>query len=247
MKHPLVPLAENEVRVEILDIEGAGAGYADHAHCLSAEEVQKIESLADPAARRVALISRVFLRLRLAAYLGCSPESIRFRLGEKGKPSLDVQSPDGAFLHFNLSHSANMIALALSLHRELGIDIQQVKPSEEMDPKRMAQIAFTSEELEEFEGLPEHLQSRAFFQAWVRKEAFAKGLGIGLELMTHPSAKICVDPRLEPSLVSPTFERRQWVMKDLPPMQDGNFLGSLAFSRGRRGDQLPDISLAELG
>lgn len=75
--------------------------------------------------------------------------------------------------HFNISHSGDLILFLLGQKR-VGIDIEQVKPLE-YDPLlnnfHPAEINFIETSKNKI---------RAFYEIWVRKEAFLKAVGIGI-------------------------------------------------------------------
>lgn len=89
------------------------------------------------------------LREVLARYLDEEPDAIELRAGEHGKPALaDPSSP----LRFNLSHSGDLALVAVTQGREVGVDIQKIKPRRNV----------------------------AFYKAWARREAIVKCAGTGL-------------------------------------------------------------------
>ena len=63
----------------------------------------------------------------LAAYIGTRPEAIRFRYGPRGKPFLEPPLNAGG-LQFNLSNSDEMALVGFVLGREIGVDIEYLRP-----------------------------------------------------------------------------------------------------------------------
>lgn len=116
-------------------------------------------------------ISRARLRERLAAMTGKPAADLQFEENDYGKLSLA-----GSNLHFNLSHEESWTALAICEQAEIGIDLEAIKPlsREEMDwPLSPVERQHLSEVT------PEDLP-QAFFRYWTLKEAFIKGLGLGV-------------------------------------------------------------------
>ena len=109
--------------------------------------------------------------------LGLDPARIEFAYGERGKPCL----PDHTGLHFNLSHSAGMMALAISEGREVGIDVEAVR--EDLFAEGIAPRYLPAEVAEEIELRAGTERSREFYRGWVRQEAYAKARGGGLTLI----------------------------------------------------------------
>ena len=90
---------------------------------LSSDETTRAERLRFPLHKKRFIIARGLLRKTLALYLNQAPELIQFSYGAHGKPALALP-----FLKFNLSHSDDMLVLALTREKEVGIDIEKIKP-----------------------------------------------------------------------------------------------------------------------
>ena len=88
-----------------------------------------------------------------------------FSYGEHGKPYI----PGG--VHFSLSHSGELAALAVCEETPVGLDAEVIAPV-----RRAAARALTSEERDFMEVDPE----RRFAYLWTRKEAALKCTGAGL-------------------------------------------------------------------
>ncbi|MCR5503377.1 MAG: 4'-phosphopantetheinyl transferase superfamily protein [Lachnospiraceae bacterium] len=83
--------------------------------------------------------------------------------------------PEYPGVFFNLSHSGDYVALALSSF-EVGIDIEHMR--EHTD--RIAQRFYSPEENEYLSSLPEKERKREFIRLWTMKESYLKALGEGL-------------------------------------------------------------------
>jgi phosphopantetheinyl transferase len=68
--------------------------------------------------------SRGMLRLLLARYLDVDPRKLRFELGAHGKPALEGGPAQGLDLRFNLSHSEELLLVAVAAGMEVGADIE---------------------------------------------------------------------------------------------------------------------------
>ncbi len=124
--------------------------------------------------RRHFIVAHGMLRLILAYYLNCQPEQIEFSYNAAGKPALAT----GEGLRFNLSHSHEMALVAVTDGREVGVDIEFVRPLDDID--RLAASTFSAYEVAAWGQLPQIQQHEGFFNCWTRKEAFIKALGQGL-------------------------------------------------------------------
>jgi len=118
------------------------------------------------------------LRNVLAQTLNESPEKIRIKKAEHGKPYL----ADYPELAFNLSHSAGRLMIAVGWLCQLGIDIEICK--QRINLSGLVDKCFAEEEAAYWANLPEAQKNLEFYRFWTRKEAFVKatGRGIGLGL-----------------------------------------------------------------
>jgi 4'-phosphopantetheinyl transferase len=153
------------------------------------EVVQKLETLLSEEERERAgrfryqehrqsfIVSRGILRNLLYRYTGILPDQIQFKYNVAGKPYLADLEPISD-LSFNLSHAGLLALYAFSWGRQVGIDVENIHPMEEMD--QVARRTFSSREYERFQKLSEGDRLRAFYNCWTRKEAFVKAIGDGL-------------------------------------------------------------------
>ncbi|MBW2708863.1 MAG: 4'-phosphopantetheinyl transferase superfamily protein [Deltaproteobacteria bacterium] len=120
-------------------------------------------------------VCRGRLREILSGYSNGLPKAIRFRKGPGGKPVMNGDTP-GIF--FNLSHCGGHALYAVAYGREVGIDVEAVRPK----PKAAALVDrfFSIKEREAFQTLEPHDREAAFFAGWTRKEAYVKAVGKGL-------------------------------------------------------------------
>jgi len=106
-----------------------------------------------PARKRVLWArSRGMLRALLGRYLDRDPLDLCFALGPHGKPTLLREGEATGDLRFNLSHSGCIALIAVTVGREVGVDVER------------ARARYTAE----------------FLHAWVAREAVVKCLGLGL-------------------------------------------------------------------
>ena len=118
--------------------------------------------------------AHVILRRILSRYSGVDPGSIEFEAGLYGKPYLKNEQG----LHFNLSHTKDYFAVALSLRGDVGIDIE--KQDDMNDMEDVAGQFMSDEEFGAMRKLSRDLRKPYFYECWVRKEALLKAAGIGL-------------------------------------------------------------------
>jgi 4'-phosphopantetheinyl transferase len=172
--------------------------WASLAHCadwhtelLDQTERQRCCQYLRAADRDRFTMGAVLTRLVLAAQLGIHPASVPLdrtcaRCGAPhGRPCLRAD----AALDFSISHSGDLIALAVTRNdagarRAVGLDVEQICAA--IAGEAPVDIALSPAELIEFDQLSITAQPMAFFRYWVRKEAVLKATGDGLRVpMTH--------------------------------------------------------------
>jgi 4'-phosphopantetheinyl transferase len=126
------------------------------------------------------IVARGVLRDILSRYLGLAPGHLRFSYTSYGKPAL-VASHGGDTLNFNLSHSHGYALYAVTRGREIGVDIEYIRP--DFATEEIAERFFSARETAALRALPGEVRHEAFFLCWTRKEAYIKARGEGL---SHP-------------------------------------------------------------
>lgn len=157
------------------------------------------------------VIARGALRYLLGHYLNCHPADVSLVRGLKGKPA--VESPSN--LQFNMTHSGDLAVIALTLRREIGVDIEQIRPLADM--QQIAKHFFCPEEAAEVMFAPEAERDRAFFLCWTRKEAYIKATGDGLSTPLS-SFRVTVHPDKPARFVHVQHaesEADSWTLHDL--------------------------------
>lgn len=120
------------------------------------------------------VVNHGLLRLILAQYVEDSAVDLVFKKTEWGKPFLY----DYPQISFNLSHSGDCFALAVSKDCQLGIDIECYKPRQGYEG--LVKRCFATEEANAWYDLPDEERGLSFYRYWVKKEAFVKAVGKGI-------------------------------------------------------------------
>lgn len=167
---PASPPINVDLWVWSLDVDDAERGRL--AKFLSEDEAARAARFVFERDRQRFVMGRGRLREILAREIADRPWALRFAYAAHGKPSL-LTTPA---LHFNLSHSEALAALAVSRHAGIGVDIEFARPLKE----DIAQRFFSPREVAVLKALPEEDQAAAFFRCWTRKEAVVKAVGEGL-------------------------------------------------------------------
>jgi 4'-phosphopantetheinyl transferase len=215
----------DEVHLRFARLDRMGYEQTELERQLSAEELARADRLKIELARSRFVAGRAFLRETLASYLGVAAEEIRLGNGEWGKPHL-AHGKGAAPLRFNLSHTAGLAVLAVSLKCEVGIDIERT--SKDLPYSNIARMFFSAREKEELFSLPHQEQLAAFYRCWSRKEAYLKGCGRGFS-ETSDIFDVSLLPGDPPALIehrqSPG-EPARWSIIDIPVPQ--GFCAALA-------------------
>lgn len=126
------------------------------------------------------LITRATVRSVLSYYAPeISPAQWTFEKNEYGKPSItnkNVAVP----LRFNISHTDQLIVMAVTLDRDLGVDVEYLPRLGKM--LEIANSFFSPAEAQQLLALPAELQRNRFFDLWTLKEAYIKACGMGLSI-----------------------------------------------------------------
>jgi 4'-phosphopantetheinyl transferase len=148
----------------------------DLAELLCEEERARAERILNKHEGELWRRSRGLLRELLGRCLGLEPTSLRFAVGEHGKPAL-ADAGLGS-LPFNMSHSGELALYAFSDAGAVGVDVEVAR-------RPVDEVAIAARMLGE--GVAQRLQlldpvtrQREFLRAWAGHEAELKCLGVGI-------------------------------------------------------------------
>lgn len=113
----------------------------------------------------------------LAAATGVGASELNVQRTSNGKPYLHMDAPP---LHFSVSHSGSVLAVAMSRTREVGVDIERERAVPEWE--RVAERVFDGATFASLEAdIAGGMEcARAFTRHWCRNEARVKATGAGL-------------------------------------------------------------------
>lgn len=216
-------LCADEVHVWRDRLDAAPSSLASYADTLSTDERARAARFHFEKDRRSYVISRGVLRALLGRYLNVAPAELRFAYSPHGKPSLD--GPAGT-PRFNVSHTHGLALYAFANGREVGIDVEQVRP--DFAGEEIAERFFSRSEVEALKALATEARLAAFFRCWTRKEAYIKARGEGL---SHPLELFDVslapgDPAALLATRPDPLEASRWSLAELPC--DPGYAASLA-------------------
>ncbi len=161
------------VRVWIIPVDLPSAAAARCREVLDDGERARAAALLDPRDRQQFTVAHGALRILAGRELRTRPEALTWAPGRYGKPGL--VAPWSA-LHTSLSHSAGLVAIAISTGRAVGVDIQHLVPG--LDTVGLSTRFFPPDEAEYVAaGGDERARADRFARLWARKEAVVKTAG----------------------------------------------------------------------
>jgi 4'-phosphopantetheinyl transferase len=206
----------DEVHVWRSRVDWSPEGLAGLKRILSPDERARVDRFLFEKDQRSHLVSRGWLRVLLARYLDMPGDQFGFDYGVHGKPCLrgrGTRSPHQAPLQFNVSHSGELVLIALTAGRALGVDVERIRP--DTKTVELAERYFSAHERAALAGVGPDLQHDAFFNAWSRKEAYIKAQGTGLSLSLD-SFDVTLAPGDVAQLIATRpdpAEARRWSMR----------------------------------
>ncbi|MEO3842657.1 MULTISPECIES: 4'-phosphopantetheinyl transferase superfamily protein [unclassified Streptomyces] len=158
----------------------AGPGAEPDLSALDDAERRRHASFLRRADRIRYGVAHAELRRLLGELTGTAPAALRFGRracprcgGPHGRPVLE-RPADGP--EFSLSHGGGLVLVAVATGR-VGVDVEPVRAA---PPERSLVERLHPAERAVVLTAPEALRSAAFTRLWTRKEAYLKGLGVGL-------------------------------------------------------------------
>lgn len=161
---------------------------------LSPDEIQRAYRLKTNLHQTRFIIAHGILRKIISFYVNLLPDQLIFQYSTYQKPYLPSPYTD---LQFNMSHSHDYAAFAITQHAAIGIDIEKILPIQHQE---IANRYFSQKENLAISALAKAEQSYAFYRIWSRKEAIIKAIGKGLS-MPLDSFTVASDDQVENILV----------------------------------------------
>lgn len=139
---------------------------------LDEDEISRANKFVFEENRRDFIVAHALKRSVIANLVQVSdPSKLRFSRSESGKPYLLDSN-----VHFNISHSSGITALALSAETPCSVDVESHRQIHDL--ALLIEKAMTFQEQQAIKD--SSCQLKSFFDKWVIKEAFLKLSGIGL-------------------------------------------------------------------
>ncbi len=169
---------------------------------LTPEEAKQQQRFHFEKHRHQYLVTRAVIRSLLSRYESLPPADWRFEKNKYGRPHLSAIHRVKP-LRFNLSHTEGLIACAVVLGREVGVDVEDIQRGGDLI--QIADRFFSPTEVADLMALPEKYQESRFFDYWTLKESYIKARGMGLSIpldqfsfhlrQEEPNLAISIDER----------------------------------------------------
>jgi 4'-phosphopantetheinyl transferase len=154
---------------------------------LSAQELNRRNQFRLADDRRDYTVAHDLLRRTLSRFGSMRPNEWNFAVGPQGKPSIAPPS-NSVGLSFSLSHTRGLVACAVTVGKELGLDVERIDRDLEIDD--IAERFFSSDEVKALRRYRGEAKKVAFIELWTLKEAVVKGTGRGL---SQPLSTFSID------------------------------------------------------
>lgn len=155
--------------VEPLLKEETFARFLEEVSPFRKEKIRALSSLKD---RALSLGAALLLDEQLRGY-GLREQQMQYGFTAHGKPYF----PDLPDLHFSISHSGEMVAVAFC-EREIGCDLERIRPRNLKTSERF----FAPKEIEWLSTFSEEQKNESFLRLWTLKESYLKATGRGFSL-----------------------------------------------------------------
>jgi 4'-phosphopantetheinyl transferase len=157
------------------------------------------------------VLGRALLARSLREFGDGSGDPLQLRLTEKGRPVL-VDRPE---IQFSISHSGELVALAVTLKTRVGIDLEAISRPADLDA--IAEKIMSAVDHEVFQKLSGPERPASFFRVWNAKEAYLKAVGLGLpgglKEVAVPMEKTDSSSRC---IIHPDGKEQPWCLQTLP-------------------------------
>ena len=163
----------NEVHIWKVNLKNI-VPHQDSSRILSTDELDRAARMIDPLKRGRFLSARFGLRNILSEYKHLPPEAIEFSYGKYGKPFVEQRALKYS-ISFNISHSSDLMLVALSNSYQVGIDLE--KEHSHTTKEWIIRQYFSQKDSYFFRNLPAEERLSAFLLLWTLKEAYAKAIG----------------------------------------------------------------------
>ncbi len=191
-------IAADEIKVWFVSpqVFSHSSSYERFHGWLSPNELETYRKFRFEKDQHTYLIAHALLRAALSRCRAIEPSRWMFRTNAYQKPFV-LEPSDTCDLHFNLSHTDGMVAVAITRAGQVGIDVETL--SQDQIGIEIVQEVLSEDEYHDYLLQQPPDQHKRLLQYWTLKEAFVKATGLGItaglknhafDLSGHPHPKI---------------------------------------------------------
>jgi 4'-phosphopantetheinyl transferase len=184
-----------------------GSAMAATDVLLSADERERRDRLRSFEDRRDYAAAHILLRQTLSRVGPAAPAEWRFVLRAGGKPALDAAQAGSCALEFGLSHTRGLVACVVARGVVVGVDVERARPL--TDARQIAVSRFAPEEVRLLDRCTASDMETRFLELWTLKEAYAKAIGLGLQVPLDSFA-FAFERDDELEFAAPTGDEAPW-------------------------------------
>ena len=173
-KSKIEQLENNNVHIWKIDLNKMQHLCNEYMKILNYDEKIRANKYRVENKKNLFILTRASLRLLLNYYLN-TPYDIDLIKKQYGKLYINENK-----FYFNLSYTDDISIISFSRNSEIGIDLEKIK-----EDKNIIDISskfFTKREINWIYQTSQENKMQRFLYCWVRKEAYIKALGLGLNL-----------------------------------------------------------------
>ena len=197
----------------------SGQFSCQYRELLSPEEAARFARFYRSTDRHRFLVTRALVRTALSRYVAVEPEAWSFSRNSYGRPFAANIEAQQFGLSFNISHSHDLVVLAVATGRALGVDVEYAR-------SRIGAIDFSkrvlaADEMAALSLLPKEEVPDRFLEYWTFKEAYTKARGMGLaiplnQVAFHYPSRSSVGMTIRPPLGDDPARWYVWQLRPTP-------------------------------
>ena len=180
-RHHLLEIGIGHVHLWLLPLndDAAMADRDGYAACLSQAETERSHCFHFENDRFRFSMTRALVRRTLSLYASTAPSEWTFATNAHGRPHISGPRCDDG-LTFNLSHTHDLVVLAVGRHQRIGVDTERIDRAPAA--AEIAQRFFAASEAAALHRVFGPDRDRLFMEYWTMKEAYIKARGLGLAI-----------------------------------------------------------------
>ncbi len=184
----MIEAAKDSTSIWLIPVATGEAPSLQQISYLDCKELERANAFHFDKDRWLYIKAHACLRSVLGALSGQMPWDVLIDQSRKRKPFLPGTHLLQREVFFNMSHTEGCVAIATSSTHEVGVDVERIRPTENLD--RVLPNVFHSSECDAIQNLAGEERLSYFYRIWTMKEAYTKALGLGL---SHSFEKFSVE------------------------------------------------------